>query len=65
MAVNELLAAVTGFHGASGMRPTRIRRFHACDDRFPMVARTPGCSACDAPETLGRGDFYPPLNMVL
>lgn len=65
MAVNELLAAVTGFHGASGMRPTRIRRFHACDDRFPMVARTSGCPACDAPETLGRGDIDPPLNMVL
>ena len=65
MAVNELLAAVTGFHGASGMRPTRIRRFHACDDRFPMTARTPGCPACDVPETLGRADFDPPLNMVL
>ncbi|MEM9899190.1 MAG: ThiF family adenylyltransferase, partial [Pseudomonadota bacterium] len=65
MAVNELLAAITGFHGHDGMRPTRIRRFHACDDRFPLIERMHGCPACETPETLGRGDIEPLLNMVL
>lgn len=65
MAVGELLAAVTGFHGATGMRPTRIRRFHACDDRFPGITSKLGCMACNNPETLGRGDVEPFLDMVM
>lgn len=65
MAIGELLAAVTGFHGKSGMHATRIRRFHAGDDRFPGVTPTIGCPACHDPSTLGRADVEPCLNMVL
>ncbi|PQA85879.1 ThiF family adenylyltransferase [Hyphococcus luteus] len=64
LAIGELLAAVTGFHGDSGMRPVRIRRFHACDDRFPAIAKSPECPACEATSTLGRGDCDPFLDMV-
>lgn len=65
MAIGELLAALTGFHGQSGMHATRVRRFHAGDDRFPGVTSTPGCPACQDPKTLGRADVEPCLNMVL
>lgn len=65
MAIGELLAGVTGFHGESGMHATRIRRFHAGDDRFPGVTPTSGCPACHDPNTLGRADVEPCLNMVL
>lgn len=65
MAIGELLAAVTGFHGKSGMHATRIRRFHAGDDRFPGVTPTSGCPACYDPNTLGRADVEPCLDMVL
>ena len=64
MAISELLAALTGFHGQSGMHATRIRRFHASDDRFPGVASIPGCPACDDLNTLGRADVEPCLDMV-
>lgn len=65
MAIGELLAAVSGFHGASGMHASRIRRFHASDDRFPGVTPNTGCPACHDPHTLGRADIEPCLNMVL
>lgn len=65
MAIGELLAAVTGFHGKSGMHATRIRRFHASDDRFLDVTPTSGCPACHDPKTLGRADVEPCLDMVL
>lgn len=63
MAVNEWLAAATGFR-RGGMIPTRIRRFHAGDDRIPLVQSRQGCQTCDAPETLGIGDVEPFLDMV-
>jgi len=64
MAVNEWLAAVTGLAGDAGMLPTRIRRFHARDERRPLVESRSGCPCCDQPETLGRADVQPFLDMV-
>jgi len=64
MAVNEWLTGITGFAGAAGMAPTRMRRFHARDERFPQISPRPGCPCCDAAETLGRGDITPFLDMV-
>jgi len=64
MAVNEWLAGVTGFAGASGMLPTRIRRFHARDERVPGVSPLSDCPCCSASRTLGRGDVIPFLDMV-
>lgn len=64
MAVNEWLTGVTGFAGPSGMLPTRFRRFHARDERFPRIPSQPGCPCCVAPMTLGRGDVKPFLDMV-
>lgn len=63
MAVNEWLAGVTRFR-TTGMTPTRIRRFHAGDDRIPMIRSRGGCVACDEPSTLGIGDVEPFLDMV-
>jgi len=65
MAVNEWLTGVTGFAGSSGMLPTRMRRFHARDERFPDIPPQPDCPCCAAPETLGRGDVVPFLDMVI
>lgn len=65
MAVNEWLTGVTGFAGSSGMLPTRIRRFHARDERFPGISPQPGCPCCVEPRTLGRGDMTPFLDMVI
>ena len=64
MAVNEWLAGVTGLAGAAGMVPTRMRRFHARDERRPLVEVRSGCPCCDAAQTLGRGDVQPFLDMV-
>ncbi len=64
MAVNEWLAGVTGLAGGSGMVPTRMRRFHARDERKPNVESHPGCPCCDEPATLGRADVQPFLDMV-
>lgn len=63
MAVNEWLAGVTRFR-RDGMTPTRIRRFHAGDDRIPLIKSREGCIACDASSTLGIGDVEPFLDMV-
>jgi hypothetical protein len=41
MAVNEWLAGVTGLAGEAGMLPTRMRRFHARDERRPLVESHP------------------------
>jgi molybdopterin/thiamine biosynthesis adenylyltransferase len=65
MAVNEWLTGVTGFAGSSGMLPTRIRRFHARDERFPGIAAQQGCPCCAEPRTLGRGDMTPFLDRVV
>jgi len=64
MAVNEWLTGITGFAGSAGMVPTRMRRFHARDERFPETPPHSGCPCCDAQETLGRGDVAPFLDMV-
>ncbi|UWQ74430.1 ThiF family adenylyltransferase [Leisingera sp. M658] len=64
MAVNEWLAGVTGLAGEAGMLPTRIRRFHARDERRPFVEPRPDCPCCNQAATLGRGDVYPFLDMV-
>ncbi|MEQ9040228.1 MAG: ThiF family adenylyltransferase [Silicimonas sp.] len=64
MAVNEWLAGVAGLAGEAGMVPTRMRRFHARDERRPLVEVRSGCPCCDAAQTLGRGDVQPFLDMV-
>lgn len=64
MAVNEWLAGVTGLAGAGGMLPTRMRRFHARDERRPLVDSRIGCPCCNQAETLGRADVQPFLDMV-
>jgi len=64
MAVNEWLAGITGFAGSSGMLSTRIRRFHARDERFLDIPSQPNCPCCSASATLGRGDITPFLDMV-
>ena len=64
MAGNEWLAGVTGLAGEAGMAPTRMRRFHARDERRPLVEPQPDCLCCNQSETLGRGDMHPFLDMV-
>ena len=64
MAVNEWLAGVTGLAGEAGMVPTRMRRFHARDDRRPFVESQPDCPCCNQPATLGRADMQPFLDVV-
>lgn len=64
MAVNEWLAGITGFAGQVGMLPTRIRRFHARDERRPLIAPRTDCPCCALPETLGRADMHPFLDTV-
>ena len=64
MAVNEWLAGITGFAGQSGMLPTRMRRFHARDERRPLIESRTGCPCCAQRETLGRADMRPFLDMV-
>jgi len=65
MAVNEWLTGITGFAGSSGMLPTRIRRFHARDERVPGIPPQSDCPCCVNPRTLGRGDVTPFLDMVI
>lgn len=64
MAVNEWLAGVTGLAGEAGMVPTRMRRFHARDERRPLVESQPDCPCCNQPATLGRADMQPFLDVV-
>jgi molybdopterin/thiamine biosynthesis adenylyltransferase len=64
VAVNEMIAAVTGFHGPDGMIPTRIRRWHARDDRFLNVRVRGGCPVCQSDESRGAGDVLPFLDMA-
>ncbi|WP_245216042.1 ThiF family adenylyltransferase [Pararoseomonas baculiformis] len=64
VAVNEVLALLTGFHGDGGMVPTRYRRFHLRDDRFLGVASKPGCPVCETEWSWGRGDIQPFLDLV-
>jgi molybdopterin/thiamine biosynthesis adenylyltransferase len=64
VAVNELIAGITGFHGKAGMVPTRSRRFHARDDRFLAVKQEPGCPVCGSTVAWGRGDTDPFLDLI-
>jgi hypothetical protein len=64
MAVNEWLAGVTGLAGEMGMLPTRMRRFHARDERKPFVETRPDCPCCNQAATLGRADVQPFLDVV-
>ena len=64
MAVNEWLAGVTGLAGEAGMVPTRMRRFHARDERRPLVEPQPNCPCFNQAATLGRADVKPFLDMV-
>jgi molybdopterin/thiamine biosynthesis adenylyltransferase len=64
MTVNEWLAGVTGLAGEAGMLPTRMRRFHARDERRPLIEARPDCPCCALAETLGRADIQPFLDMV-
>lgn len=64
MAANEWLAGITGFAGQPGMLPTRMRRFHARDERRPLIEPRADCPSCALPETLGRADMQPFLDMV-
>ncbi|MCY4192533.1 MAG: ThiF family adenylyltransferase, partial [Rhodospirillaceae bacterium] len=64
MAVNEWLTGITGFAGQDGMVPTRMRRFHARDERRPFIEPRRDCLCCAQLETLGRADMRPFLDMV-
>lgn len=64
MAANEWLAGITGFAGQPGMLPTRMRRFHARDERRPLIEPRTDCPCCALPETLGRADMQPFLDIV-
>ncbi|MFN7938343.1 MAG: ThiF family adenylyltransferase [Bryobacteraceae bacterium] len=64
VAVDELIAALTGFHGEGGMIPNRARRFHARDDRFLGVAQSPACPVCAQQHYWGRGDVQPFLDVI-
>jgi molybdopterin/thiamine biosynthesis adenylyltransferase/proteasome lid subunit RPN8/RPN11 len=64
MAVNEWLTGIAGFAGQGGMLPTRMRRFHARDERRPLVVSRGDCPCCVLPETLGRADMKPFLDSV-
>ncbi len=65
MAVNEWLAGITGFAGRIGMLPTRMRRFHARDERRPLNESWTDCPCCAQRETLGRADMQPFMDMVI
>lgn len=64
VAVNEMIAAITGFQGADGMVPTRYRRFHVRDERFLAVKNLPTCQICSSKGYWGRADMVPFLDMV-
>ncbi|MBD7992165.1 ThiF family adenylyltransferase [Ochrobactrum sp. Sa2BUA5] len=64
VAVNEMIAAITGFHGADGMITTRIRRWHARDDRFLNVRARESCPVCQSDDSRGAGDVSPFLDMA-
>lgn len=64
VAVDELIAALTGFHGMEGMIPNRVRRWHARDDRFIAHPHRDGCPVCNSDWTSGAGDVTPFLDMV-
>lgn len=64
VAVNEMIAALTGFHGEEGMIPNRLRRFHARDDRFLATKQSEACPVCMSDGLWGRADIDPFLDMI-
>jgi PAS domain-containing protein len=64
VAVNELIAALTGFHGEDGMVANRARRFHVGDDRFLATTRNAACPVCRSQIFWGRADTEPFLDLV-
>ena len=64
VAVNEMIAALTGFHGEEGMVPNRLRRFHARDDRFLAAKQSETCRVCASIEFWGRAELDPFLDMI-
>lgn len=64
VAANEMIAALTGFHGSTGMVPARVRRFHARDDRELEIRRKEYCPICSKSQCWGRGDISPFLDLV-
>jgi len=64
VAVNEMIAAITGFHGMEGMIPNRVRRWHALDDRFTAHHAREECPVCNSDGARGAGDVDPFLDMV-
>ncbi|MEL4377654.1 ThiF family adenylyltransferase [Brucella cytisi] len=64
VAVDEMIAALTGFHGADGMIPTRVRRWHVRDDRFLDIKAREGCPVCQSDDSRGAGDVSPFLDMA-
>ncbi len=64
VAVNEMIAAVTGFHGEGGMVSNRLRRFHAGDDRFLAAKQNEDCQVCSTNRFWGRADIDPFLDLV-
>ncbi|WP_420467191.1 ThiF family adenylyltransferase [Panacagrimonas sp.] len=64
VAANEMIAALTGFHGHAGMVPSRVRRFHARDDRELEIRRKDYCPICATARYWGRGDINPFLDLI-
>lgn len=64
VAVNEMIAAITGFHGSEGMISNRVRRWHSRDDRFLAHSQRDGCPVCNSDWSRGAGDVVPFLDMV-
>jgi hypothetical protein len=64
VAVNEMIAALTGFHGEDGMISNRSRRFHARDDRFLATKQRDTCPLCASDEFWGWADADPFLDMI-
>jgi molybdopterin/thiamine biosynthesis adenylyltransferase len=64
VAVNEMIAALTGFQGDEGMVPTRYRRFHARDERFLEVKVLDTCQVCRSQANWGRADVDPFLDLI-
>lgn len=64
VAANEMIAALTGFHGEAGMVSSRLRRFHARDDRELQIRRKDYCPICATVRYWGRGDITPFLDLI-
>jgi len=64
VAVDELIAVLTSFHGMKGVIPNRVRRWHARDKRFIAPWHRDSCPACNSVWACGAGDVTPFLDMV-